>query len=183
MQSAELAARSFASDLSVEVVDSRSASTGQGMIAAAAARRARDGGGSEEVAALARDLAGRTHVWGVLDDLDHLRRGGRIGGARALLASALSIKPIIEIRDGKVEEGGRQRTRTKAMRSLVERVAAAGPLEALAVLHAETPDVDDFVAQLAPLAPGPLMVTDIGAVIGAHCGPGAIGVAYETKGD
>ena len=142
---------------------------------------ARDGGGLEDVAALARDLADRTHVWGVLDDLDHLRRGGRIGAPRALLASALAIKPIIEIRDGRVEEGGRQRTRTKAMRSLVDRVAAAGPLEALAVLHAETPDVDDFVAQLAPLAPGPLMVTDIGAVIGAHCGPGAIGVAYQTK--
>jgi DegV family protein with EDD domain len=181
MQSAQLAARSLGPDLPVEVVDSRSASTGQGMIAVAAARLARDGGRPEDVAALARDLAERTHVWGVLDDLDHLRRGGRIGGARALLASALSIKPIIEIRDGRVEEGGRQRTRAKAMRSLVERVAAAGPLEALAVLHAETPDVDEFVAQLAPLAPGPLMVTDIGAVIGAHCGPGAIGVAYETK--
>jgi DegV family protein with EDD domain len=181
MQSAQLAARTFADDLPVEVVDSRSASTGQGMIAAAAARCARDGGGCDEVVTLARDLAERTHVWGVLDDLDHLRRGGRIGGARALLASALAIKPIIEIRDGRVEEGGRQRTRTKAMRSLVDRVAAAGPLEALAVLHAETPDVDDFVAQLAPLAPGPLMVTDIGAVIGAHCGPGAIGVAYQTK--
>jgi DegV family protein with EDD domain len=182
MQSAQLAVRNVAADLPVEVVDSRSASTGQGMIAAAAARRARDGGGRDEVACLVRDLADRTHVWGVLDDLDHLRRGGRIGGARALLASALAIKPIIEIRDGRVEEGGRQRTRTKAMRSLVDKVAAAGPLEALAVLHAETPDVDDFVAQLAPLAPGPLMVTDIGAVIGAHCGPGAIGVAYQTKG-
>ncbi len=181
MQSAQLAARTCAGKLTVEVVDSRSASTGQGMIAAAAARRARDGGGPDEVSALVRDLAGRTHLWGVLDDLDHLRRGGRIGGARALLASALAIKPIIQIRDGRVEEGGRQRTRTKAMRSLVDRVAAAGPLEALAVLHAETPDVDDFVAQLAPLAPGPLMVTDIGAVIGAHCGPGAIGVAYQTK--
>jgi fatty acid kinase fatty acid binding subunit len=182
MQSAQLAVRNVAEDLPVEVVDSRSASTGQGMIAAAAARRARDGGGRDEVACLARDLAERTHVWGVLDDLDHLRRGGRIGGARALLASALAIKPIIEIRDGRVEEGGRQRTRTKAMRSLVDKVAAAVPLEALAVLHAETPDVDDFVAQLAPLAPGPLMVTDVGAVIGAHCGPGAIGVAYQTKG-
>jgi DegV family protein with EDD domain len=181
MQSAQLAAKTFAEQLPVEVIDSRSASTGQGMIAVAAARRARDGGRREAVASLARDLAERTHVWGVLDDLDHLRRGGRIGGARALLASALAIKPIIEIRDGRVEEGGRQRTRAKAMRSLVARVAAAGPLEALAVLHAETPDVDDFVAQLAPLAPGPLMVTDIGAVIGAHCGPGAIGVAYQTK--
>ncbi len=180
MQSAQLAARTFG-NLPVEVIDSRSASTGQGMIAVAAARCARDGGGLDEVASLARDLAERTHVWGVLDDLDHLRRGGRIGGARALLASALAIKPIIEIRDGRVEEGGRQRTRTKAMRSLVDRVAAAGPLEALAVLHAETADVDEFVAQLAPLAPGPLMVTDIGAVIGAHCGPGAIGVAYQTK--
>ncbi len=57
---------------------------------------------------------------------------------------------------------------------------AAGPLEALAVFHAETTDIDTFVSLLAPLAPGPVMVTDVGAVIGAHCGPGAIGVAYQT---
>ena len=92
----------------------------------------------------------------------------------------LAIKPIVEVRDGRVEEGGRQRTRSKALQSLVDKVRAAGPLEALAVLHAETTDVDAFVARVAPLAPGPLMVTDVGAVIGAHCGPGAIGVAYQT---
>ena len=66
----------------------------------------------DEVAARARDLAARTRVWGALDTLENLKKGGRIGGAKALLASALSIKPIVEVRNGKVEQGGKQRTRS-----------------------------------------------------------------------
>lgn len=180
MQSAQLAARTVRDVVPVEVIDSRSASTGLGMIAVAAARRARDGGSLAEVASAARDVARRTHVWAMLDTLDSLKRGGRIGGARALMATVLSIKPIIEVRDGQVEEGGRQRTRTKALQLLVDKVRRAGPLESLGVLHADASDVDGFVAELAPLAPGPMMVTDVGAVIGSHCGPRAIGVAYQT---
>jgi DegV family protein with EDD domain len=180
MQSAQLAANAVYGDIPVDVVDSRSVTTGLGMIAVAAARLARQGAKLEEVAGLARDLARRTHVWATLDTLDYLKKGGRIGGAKALFASALAIKPIIEVRHGQVEDGGRQRTRSRALAQLVEKVRTAGPLEALAVLHADTPDVDAFVAELAPLAPGPIMVTEVGAVIGTHCGPQAIGVALQT---
>jgi DegV family protein with EDD domain len=181
MQSAQLAANAVFGDIPVDVVDSRSVTTGLGMIAVAAARLARQGAKLEEVAGLARDLARRTHVWATLDTLDNLRKGGRIGGAKAFVASALAIKPIIEVRHGQVEDAGRQRTRSRALAQLVEKVRGAGPLEALAVLHADTPDVDAFVAQLAPLAPGPIMVTEVGAVIGTHCGPRAIGVALQTS--
>lgn len=179
-QSAQLAAHGVADVVTIDVVDSRSVTTGLGMIAVAAARLARTGAPIAEVSALARDLARRTHVWGALASLEYLRRSGRVGRSKAQLTSALRIRPIIEVREGRVEEAGWRRTRARALQSLVDAVDAAGPLEALAVFHAETTDIDSFVSRLAPLAPGPIMVTDVGAVIGAHCGPGAIGVAYQT---
>ncbi|MEY2582404.1 MAG: fatty acid kinase fatty acid binding subunit, partial [Ilumatobacteraceae bacterium] len=95
MQSAELAARSVADVIPVTVIDSRSVTLGEGAIAASCARLAADGATHDEVVAHAHDLAGRTNVWGALDTLDNLKKGGRIGGAKALLASALAIKPII----------------------------------------------------------------------------------------
>ena len=81
-----------------------------------------------------RSLARRTKVWGALDTLENLKKGGRIGGAKALLASALAIKPIIEVRDGKVEQGGKQRTRSKALAFIVEQLVAAGQVEHPAML-------------------------------------------------
>ena len=181
MQSALLAARAVGDDIAIEVVDSRSVTIGQGMIAVAAARAAAAGGSLADVAATARGLTDRTHVWGALDTLENLKKGGRIGGAKAMLASVLSIKPIIEVREGKVEEGGKQRTRSKALAFLVEKVRAAGPLDALAVMHADTDDVGELVARLQPLAPGEIIVGDIGPVVGAHTGRGTIGVVYQVK--
>jgi len=133
MQAAELAARSVADLVPVTVVDSRSATLGLGAIVAACADLAATGSTHDEVTALAVDLAGRTRVWGALDTLDNLKKGGRIGGAKAMLASALAIKPIIEVRDGKVEQGGKQRTRSKALAFLVDKVAAVGGLDSLYV--------------------------------------------------
>ena len=184
IQSAELAARAVADDISVTVVDSRSVTIGQGMMAVAAARLAASGAGEAEVAALVTSLGSRTQVWGALDTLDNLKKGGRIGNAKALLASVLSIKPIIEIRHGKVEEGGKQRTRTKAMAFLVEKVrseiASRGSIENLAVVHAATTDVDAVVAQLKAIYPHPIVVSDIGAVIGSHAGTGTIAVVFQV---
>src|SRR5690606_18947280 len=91
LQSAELAARSVADVVPVRVVDTRSVSLGVGTIALAAARRAAGGGTLDEVEALARDLADRTKVFGALDTLENLKKGGRIGGAKAFLATALAI--------------------------------------------------------------------------------------------
>jgi len=120
-------------------------------------------------------------VWGALDTLDALKKGGRIGGAKALLASALAIKPIIEVRDGKVEQGGKQRTRSKALAFLVDKVAGAGKLDRLYVSHADCSDVDQFVEMLRPYVNGEIVVGDIGPVIGSHAGRGTIGVAYFTE--
>jgi len=180
MQSAELAARSVSDVVPVTVVDSRSVTLGLGAIVASCARLAATGATHDEVVANAQDLAQRTNVWGALDTLDNLKKGGRIGGAKALLASALAIKPIIEVRDGKVEQGGKQRTRSKALAFLVDKVAGAGNLDRLYVANADCRDVDQFVEMLRPHVNGEIVVGDIGPVIGSHAGRGTMGVEYFT---
>ena len=181
MQSAELAARSVAPDIEVTVVDSQQVTLGLGLVVSDCARLAASGATHDAVVGRARDLAERTKVWGALDTLENLKKGGRIGGAKALLASALAIKPIIEVRDGKVEQGGKQRTRSKALAFIVDTVAAAGPLEHLMVLHADCSDVAEFVELLRPHFDGEIVVGDIGPVVGTHAGHGTIGVAYSTR--
>jgi DegV family protein with EDD domain len=183
MQSAELAARAVADDgIDVRLVDSRTVSLGLGTIALAAAERAADGADVDTVEQLARELARRTRVFGALDTLENLKKGGRIGNAKALLATALSIKPIIEVAEGVVEQHGKQRTRSKALAFLVDKVASfEGRIENLAVLHADSSDVDQFVATLRPYAPEDIVVGQIGPVIGAHAGRGTIGVAFQER--
>ena len=180
MESAMLAARNVADEIEVRVVDSRSVTLGQGMIAVDLARRAEAGAGLDELEAAGHDLARRGRVWGALDTLENLRKGGRIGNARALLGTVLSIKPIVEVRDGVVEQGGKQRTRSKALAFLVETVRGYGTITNLAVLHADSSDVDQFVAMLAEHYPDDIVVGDIGPVIGTHAGRGTIGVAFSV---
>ncbi len=185
MQSAQLAARSVLADstseLDIRVLDSRSITLGLGTIALASARLARDGASIDEVEAAAIDLIDRTRVFGALDTLENLKKGGRIGNAKALLATALSIKPIIEVTGGVVEQGGKQRTRSKALSFLVDKVKSYdGAIENLAVLHADCSDVDEFVEMLRPYAPGEIVVGEIGPVIGTHGGRGTIGVAFQV---
>lgn len=180
MQSAELAARSVADELRVDVIDSRSVTLGLGVMVTECARRARDGATHDEIVALAHHLADTTHVYGALDTLDNLRKGGRIGGAKALLASALAIKPIIEVRDGKVEQAGKQRTRSKALHFLVEKLRAHHGVRNLSVLQADCPDVDAFVAMLQPHFDGEIIIGDIGPVVGSHAGRGTIGIAFHA---
>jgi len=184
IQSAELAARSIAEDDAVDVdiriVDSRTVSMGIGTIAIACARAATDGATIDEVEALATDLSDRTRVFAALDTLDNLKKGGRIGGAKAFLATALSIKPIIDVTGGVVGEAGKQRTRSKALAHLVERFKSyEGRVENLAVLHADCSDVDVFVEMLEPHYDGEILVGEIGPVIGTHGGRGTIGVAFH----
>jgi DegV family protein with EDD domain len=182
MQSAELAARSVTPQIPVRVVDSRSATLGLGTIVLACAREAAAGATLDELAALGDDLAARTKVFGALDTLENLKKGGRIGNAKAMLATALAIKPIIEVVDGKVEEGGKQRTRSKALKFLVDKVAGYGDsVEQLAVLHADCDDVDQFVEMLAQHYRGEIVVGEIGPVVGTHAGRGTIGVAFSVR--
>jgi len=180
LQSADLAAKAVAADIDVRIVDSRNASLGVGLTAVECAERAKAGDSIDQIVAMAERLVPRTHVFGALDTLENLKKGGRIGGAKAMLASALSIKPLIEVRDGLVEEAGKQRTRSKALNSLLETLKNAGRVERLGVLHAQCADIDDFVAKVREVYPGEIMVGDIGAVIGTHAGQGTIGIAFRT---
>jgi DegV family protein with EDD domain len=185
MQSAQLAARTITADesidLDVRVIDSRTLTMGLGTIVLACARAARDGAGIDEVESLANDLVERTRVFGALDTLENLKKGGRIGNAKALLATALSIKPIIEVTGGVVEQAGKQRTRSKALAHLVDKITSYdGNIENLAVLHADCSDVDLFVEMLRPVYDGEIVVGEIGPVIGTHGGRGTIGVAFQV---
>ena len=181
MQSAEIGARGVADTIPVTVLDSEQVTMGLGVVVVEAARLAQSGADVDAIVAKAKDIIERTKVWGALDTLDNLKKGGRIGGARALLASALAIKPIIEVRDGKVEQGGKQRTRSKALAFLADKVKEAGTLDMLAVMHADCSDVDAFVDMLRPYYSGEIIVGDIGPVVGTHAGRGTIGVGYSLQ--
>lgn len=188
MQSAQLAARTITDDpsidLDVRVIDSRTLTMGLGTIVLACARAARDGATIDQVEALAHDLVDRTRVFGALDTLENLKKGGRIGNAKALLATALSIKPIIEVTGGVVEHAGKQRTRSKALAYLVDKVQSYhGNIENLAVLHADCSDVDLFVEMLGRtghIVIDDIVIGEIGPVIGTHGGRGTIGVAFQV---
>ncbi|HJV08215.1 MAG TPA: DegV family protein [Acidimicrobiales bacterium] len=180
-ESAQAAARAVADVVPVTVVDSLSVTLGLGMIAVESARRAAAGAGLDEIVALAEDMARRTKVYGSLDTLEYLKRGGRIGAAQALLGSILSIKPCIEVVDGKVEPGPKQRTRSKALQWLADQVGAIQGVQNLAVLHGDAPDVDTLLGLLNPHYPrDQIVVGQLGAVVGAHTGPRTIGVAFQT---
>jgi DegV family protein with EDD domain len=165
----------------VTVLDSRSAAMGTGFAVLAAARAAEHGGSAEEVAALARQAAADTRTFFVVDTLEHLRRGGRIGSAAALLGSALAMKPVLHVTDGQVVALEKVRTSTRALNRLVQRaaeVAGERPV-AVAVHHLAAPEraqklADQLSAQLPRVTE--LFVSELGAAVGAHVGPGAVGV-------
>lgn len=182
MQSAELAAKDVAGAIDVRIVDSRNASMGLGLTVLDCAEAARKGASADEIVALAESLIPRTHVFGALDTLENLKKGGRIGGAKAMLASALSIKPLIEVRNGLVEEAGKQRTRSKALAFLVDVLKQHdGKLERVGILHAQCADIDAFVQSVKSVYSGEVIVGDIGAVIGTHAGVGTIGIAFRQS--
>ncbi len=180
-QSARTAADSVADRIPVDVIDTRSVTMGQGLIVLEAAEMAARGAGLDEVAAAVRDLIPRTKVLGVVGTLEHLERGGRIGGAKALLGSLLSIKPVIQVSDGVVEEESKQRTRSRSLRYLADKVRATGHLSRLAVCNGAAEDIDDFLALIDGVeVDHPLVVVDLGPVVGTHAGPGTIGVCMVT---
>jgi DegV family protein with EDD domain len=180
MQSAQVAAQAVQADCPVVVVDSLMVSMGLGTLCLTAARRAADGDSLESIVANVTDRRNRSKLYGTLDTLEFLKKGGRVGNARALLGSMLAIKPVLEVRDGEVEEAGKVRTRSKALRLLVDRVKE-GPFENLAVLHGNAPDLDELLDLLEPLAPrDEILVGQIGPVIGTHAGPRVIGVTFQA---
>jgi DegV family protein with EDD domain len=185
INSAQLAAANLP-DIPIEVVDSRAVSVQLGLIALEAARAAEAGEALEAVTDAARRLIGRTHLCFTVDTLEYLHRGGRIGGAQRLVGSALSLKPLLEISDGVVAPLARIRTRRKALaslRELVHQKAAGANRLHMAVLHvAACDEAAKLQEQLeADFHPVELLVSECGPVIGAHGGPGTVGVAFWAE--
>ena len=179
MQSAQNAAIAMKDELDVRVLDSRSITSGLGTQVILAAEAAAAGASVDDVVTLVEQLVARTHVVGALDTLDNLKKGGRIGGAQALLGSLLSIKPIVDISTGEVEEAGKARTRRKALEVLRDKVVEGGSVEHLCVTHGLAPEVDDMLDLLAPHYPREqIRVGHIGPVIGTHGGPRVMGVTW-----
>ena len=171
----------------VSVVDSLSTSMGLELIVRAAVEAIDAGQSRNEVVALLESLSKRVYLYFVVDTLEYLRKGGRIGGASALLGTVLQFKPILFLKDGKIEPWGKMRTKRKAVAKLVdiieERVGDQ-PIGGIGAVHAQVPDeADRLIGRLKQrLSCGECWMSQIGPVVGTHTGPGVLGVAAFTTG-
>jgi DegV family protein with EDD domain len=180
-QSAKTAAESVA-PYPVTVIDSRAVTMAEGLLVIEAAEAAGRGASYAEVAALARDTVDRLGLVGVLDTLEHLKKGGRIGSAQALLGSMLAIKPLLTLKDGKVAEEGRQRTRAKALDHAAKIARETAPFARLAVAHGAAEDLDVLLGKIEGLETDvPVVIADIGSVVGTHGGPGIVGICWIRR--
>ena len=200
IESAHLAAQQ--SPVPVTVVDSRSLGMAMGYAVLSAAVLAEQGASLEDVVAQARSRAGASTVVFYVDTLEHLRRGGRIGSASAFLGSALAIKPILGLVDGHIRPLEKVRTSSRALARLEELAVAAasvaedaGSVVDIAVHHLDSQSrADDLAERLrervsgvsatageAAAGRGEVQVVELGAVVGAHVGPGTIAVAVSPR--
>ena len=183
-EAARLAADEIGADR-VRVVDSRAACMGLGYAVLAAADTADDGGGIDEVAAAATDVARRCRIFFSLDSLERLRRGGRIGAAAAWVGTALAVKPLLHVAQGRILPLEKVRTTARAAQRLVElavQAAGEGPVD-VAVQHlAAAARAEEVAARLRErLDVARLLVSEVGAVIGAHVGTGLVGVVVVPR--
>lgn len=180
------AAAKLMEDFPIEIVDSLSTSMGLGYMALASARAAENGADLQEVAEAARVLIPKARLVFAVDTLEFLHRGGRIGGASRLFGSMLSIKPLLELKDGKIEPLEKVRTKKKAVKRLldiaVEECAGKSKIYA-AVANASAPEeaqifADELQKRLNPVE---LYIVDLSPVIGTHTGPGLVGLAWVAE--
>jgi DegV family protein with EDD domain len=171
-------------DLDIRVFDTRTVGPGHRLVLNAVLAAASAGAGADELERVATQVRASMRLVFTVESLEYLRRGGRIGGARALLGSVLNIKPILEVRDGTVEPLDRVRTFPRALDRLVEEVGRSatewGGQARVMVAHADQREMGAEVARRAGEAAGERAeLIDVGPVIGCHGGPGAIGVAFH----
>lgn len=181
LQSALMAKERFKT-IPVYVNDSESVSLGLGMVAIAAARAAAQGQGARQVIQLVERIKQSMNVMFIVETLEYLQKGGRIGGGTAFLGTALSIKPILHVEAGRIEPLERLRTRKRAVARLLELVEGkVGKSEAhFAVLHC---DADEQARELGEQVKvkfncAELMIAEAGPVIGTHAGPGTLGLSF-----
>ncbi len=183
LNSAHLAAQSLP-DLEIVLIDSTQVSMGMGWLVIIAARAARQGKNLAEILALVKDTIPRLRLIAMLDTLEYVQKGGRIGKGAALVGTLLSMKPIVQLLDSELLPVENVRTRRRALQRLAEIVTEMAPLEEAAVVHANAPALAHELAEmLAPVHPfDRILIGQVGAILGTHTGPGAVGVACVMRG-
>ena len=181
-QAAQLAADALADTLPVKCIDSKSITCGLGTIIRKAAEAAKNGGSMDDIVSLVENLAGRTRIFATLDTLENLKKGGRIGGAKAMLGTMLQFKPCLDLSSGEVVEAGRQRTRKKSLIWLKEVLEGESEISELSIIHGDAPDVEEFATLISDIVPREqIRINQLGAVIGTHGGPRVLGVTYLVQ--
>ncbi len=181
--SSAIQAREMLPGASIEIVDSLTTAMALGFHVLEAAKAAQDGANIADCVALAKRAQQHTGVVFAVDTLEFLHRGGRIGGANRFLGTALNIKPILEVVNGRVEAIEKVRTRSKSLSRLVELVeektAGRTPVY-LATLHANAPkEAEELLNEAASrLNPKEKIFSEVSPVIGTHAGPGTVGLAF-----
>jgi DegV family protein with EDD domain len=176
-------AREMMPERHIHVVDSQSATLGQGLLVLLAAQRAREGKSGAEIVAEIERRRSTLNLFLALETLEFLKRGGRISPARAAIGNVLSVKPIITIVDGVVETADRPRTRSKARARLLELLGQSAP-EMIAVIHGQADDIGEFADELAKAKKFPrdqIGTYLIGPSVGPHTGPGVYGAVILPK--
>lgn len=166
----------------VKVLDSEQVSLGLGFQVLAAAEAAARSLPVGKILDYLSDLRQRIHVFAMLDTLEYIRRSGRVSWARARLGTLLQIKPIIELKNGRVFSRGEARTRQKGIQRLIEILRGLGDLERLAILHTNAEsDARHILEELNPQLLYPPIVVNVTTIIGTHVGPNGLGFAAVTR--
>ena len=178
-ESALKAVESVQKKCRIEIIPSQWAMMGEGLLVIAAAKAANDGRNIDELIQLTHRNISRVGMRIAFDTLEYLKRGGRIGKAKALLGAMLKLNPILGIKDGEVFPFGQERSRNKAMQNLYNFVTSFSSIEGLAVEDATTPDeADEFAARIRSVFPEvPIYRSKVSPVIGTNVGPRVIGVS------
>lgn len=171
-------------DFPVHVIDTRQISWALGFPVLAGARAREQGRDTAEIVQIIQDTAMRSHLLFVVESLDYLHRGGRIGNASRLLGTALNIKPILEVREGIVDSAEKVRTRKRAIEHLLKmagQLAAGRPIHRFAVIHGDVPQEAEalFDRGVETFQPQEAYLSLATAVLGVHVGPGTLGVIVE----
>jgi DegV family protein with EDD domain len=174
-------------DLDIRVVDSLSTAMGLAFVVLETAQAAAAGKSLDEVVAVAEDMRDRVHVLFAVDTLEYLHRGGRIGGAKRFLGTALNIKPLLHLENGGVEPLAQVRTKRKAIARMLDEAEArldGKPMAAAGVIDVDNSEEGDAVAEKVKerFSVSSVYRTTVSPVIGAHAGPGTVGVGFYAEG-
>lgn len=171
--------------VTIRLVDCQTVAMGQGFAVVEAARAAAAGADVEAVVARAKEVASKVNLLAIIDTLEYLHRGGRIGGAATLMGSLLRIKPLVYVADGHVDVFAKPRTKPRAIEIMMEQMAAEGNARPLhvAILHAGVPEEAEALRQQVAerFDCAELYITGLTPVMGAHAGPGVLGVAFYAE--